>query len=181
MDACWRRLKLRLSPKRPSEPKQVEDLRRDTLKNTTESYRVTIDDDGRHVARTQLLSSACVSARLVFCCMPVVTSLNLIFRQETELEKEGSWKMPSMKWRFSGSCPSLSHRCWCHHHWCRRHRHRRRRRHHHRRDVGEANVIWSANSSMILQCDSQSYNDEYDETWRVSVRDCFEICILERE
>lgn len=134
--ACWRRLKLRLS-QQLSEPKQVEDLRRDTLKSTTKSYRVTIDDGGRHVARTRLVGSARVFARLVLCCVPVVASLSSIFSQEAELKKRRTWGMPDVKWRSSKSCLSLGRRR-------RRHCHRRRRRYRYRRhhcDVGEANVV----------------------------------------
>jgi len=70
-----------------SEPKQVKDFWHDILKSTTKSYRVTINDGGRHVARTQLVGPVCIFARFVLFYMPVVTSLSSIFLRESELEK----------------------------------------------------------------------------------------------
>lgn len=76
----------------------MEDFRRDTLKSTTKSYRVTIDDGGRHVARTRLVGPARIFVRIVLCCVPVITSLSsLHFFKEIELEKERTLRNENVK------------------------------------------------------------------------------------
>lgn len=75
--------------RRPSEPKQVEDLRRDTTKSAARSYRTAIDDGGRHVARTRLVGPARVSARLELRCVPVIASLSSTFPRDRGRGGEG--------------------------------------------------------------------------------------------